>query len=355
MLDLSRLERLKLDRRPFWQRTFGHLLGANYHWLPGVELELENGERIPDEPVIFAMNHTDRYNYFPFQYTLWQTYDRFTATWVKGKYYEHPLMARFMESMVQLPTVSRGYLITRDFLSVMKRTPTDQEYTLLRAAVDARAVGDEGKLPIPPDVPEKLLRLARNPFGVAFPLASAWDPTAAGGLAGGATAPESDTTEPDYADYICALFRAMMARFVSLNERAIEIGLDLLIFPQGTRSKRLLPAHVGISQIALHLRAPIVPLGCNGADGVYPGSSPVGRKGRIVYRVGDPIPYEELAPFHIEERFEPFSARAERDFSREFEGVAELVTDRIDVLLDPEYRLAEDAGLDATRGAERFV
>ena len=42
---------------------------------------------MPDEPVIFAMNHTDRYNYVPFQYGLWQEKDRFTATWVKGKYY----------------------------------------------------------------------------------------------------------------------------------------------------------------------------------------------------------------------------------------------------------------------------
>lgn len=348
MLDLARLERLKLVRRPFSQRFLGWFLGVNYKRLPGIELEIEDLGRIPDSPVIFAMNHTDRYNYWPFQYLLWQRLDRFTTTWVKGKYYEGRFMAAFMESMLQLPTVSRGYLITRDFLSVMKRTPTDQEYALLRAVVDARAVGEFKELPTPPDVPEMLFRKARNPIGVAY-------------VPG----------EVDYADYICALFQAMMGEFIRLNEYALRIGLDLLIFPQGTRSKRLLPGRVGISQIALHLKVPIVPVGCNGSDGVYPGASPFAGRGRIVYRVGQPIPYEEFSALHIHEPFVPFSAKAEADHSQKFHALADLVIDRIEPLLDPEYRRAEIAsgaveGGDSSgastdtngaveRGANRFV
>jgi 1-acyl-sn-glycerol-3-phosphate acyltransferase len=336
MLDIARLDRLKLYRRPFSQRFLGRFLGVNYGWLPGIELTFEDQDRIPDGPVIFAMNHTDRYNYWPFQYALWQRLDRFTATWVKGKYYEGRFLARFMESMVQLPTVSRGYLITRDFLSVMKRTPTDQEYAMLRAGVDARAVGDVGKLPDPPEIPEMLLRTARNPFGVAY-----------------------EPSDADYADYICALFHAMMARFVELNRKAIDTGLDLLVFPQGTRSKRLLPGHIGIAQIALHLEVPIVPVGCNGSDRVYPGASPFAGRGRIVYRMGDPIFYEDLSSFHIDESYAPFSATAERDYARQFQGVAALVTDRIEPLLDPEYRRAEDVvecvEEDVEQGTDRFV
>jgi 1-acyl-sn-glycerol-3-phosphate acyltransferase len=337
MLDLPRLERLRLTRYPFSQRFFGRLLQANYGFLPGVEISLEGEERIPDEPVIFAMNHTDRYNYFPFQFTLWRRFDRFTATWVKGKYYENGLLALFMESMLQLPTVSRGYLITKDFQAVLGRTPTDQEYALLRAAVDARAVGEEGALPEPPVVPEMLFRKARNPLGVAF------DPT--------------DPQGGDWADYVCALFRSMMARFVALNEEAMKIGLDLLIFPQGTRSIRLLPGHVGIAQIALHLKCPVVPVGCNGSDRVYPGGSPVGRKGRIVYRIGDPIPHSELAPYHVAGGFEPFTSEAERDHGKCFRGVADLVTERIDGLLDPAYRLegGPDGESGVRRSTERFV
>lgn len=337
MLDLPLLERLALVRRPLSQRIMGRFLGLNYHWLPGVAIEVENAERIPATPVVFAMNHTDRYNYFPFQYELWQRFDRFTATWVKGKYYESAFLARFMESMLQLPTVSRGYLIAKDFLAAVGRRPTEAEYARLREAVDARAKGDRGSLPIPPEVPDALYRIARNPLGVAF------DP---------ASSPE----EGDYADYIVRLFHAMMARFVELNREAVEIGLDLLVFPQGTRSRRLLPAHDGIAQMALHLRIPIVPIGCNGSDLVYPGASPVGGRGRIVYRIGEAISYEELRPFHIREVYAPFSSEAERRFEAQFRGVAECVTDRIDALLDPEYQRAPTTDAHASeRGVERFV
>jgi hypothetical protein len=332
MLDLARLERLKLVRRPLSQRFFGRLLGANYRWFPGIELLFEHDERVPDRPVFFAMNHTDRYNYFPFQYKLWKRFDRFTATWVKGKYYESRFLAAFMENMLQLPTVSRGYLITRDFVAVLGRTPTDQEYALLRTAVDARAVGEAGELPSPPNVPEMLFRKARNPFGIPY-----------------------DPAEADYADYICELFRAMMARFVELNSEAVGIGLDLLVFPQGTRSKRLLPGHSGLAQVALHLKIPIVPVGCNGSDKVYPGGSPFGKRGRIAYRFGEPIPYEELEPFHIHEPYAPFSAKAEREYAVQFKGVSDLVTDRIDALLDPEYQRDPDVVEGIEHGTRRFV
>lgn len=333
MLDLALLERLSLTRRPLSQRVMGRLLEVNYRWLPGIAIELEQAERIPATPVLFAMNHTDRYNYFPFQFRLWQDRDRFTATWVKGKYYENALLARFMESMLQLPTVSRGYLITKDFESAIGRRPTPAEYTALRQVVDDRALLRGGRLPEPPVVPEALYRAGRNPLGVAF-----------------------DARVGDYADYISALFHAMMARFVELNREAVAIGLDLLVFPQGTRSRRLLPGHDGIAQMALFLRIPIVPVGCNGADRVYPGASPVGRRGRIVYRIGEPIPFEALHAFRIEEPFAPFSAEAERRFGDRFAGVAALVTDRIDALLDPEYQRAPELESSAReRGVERFV
>jgi 1-acyl-sn-glycerol-3-phosphate acyltransferase len=332
MLDLARLERLRLARRPLGQRIYGRLLGANYNFYPGVEIEFEGLSQIPDRPVIYAMNHTDRYNYFPFQYALWKRRDRFTAAWVKGKYYESRLLAAFMQSMAQLPTVSRGYLITRDFLSTMRRTPTDREYSLLRDAVDACALGDDYISPQPPDVPEMLMRKARNPFGLAF------DP-----LAG------------EYAEYICALFQAMMARFTQLNVQAIETGLDLLIFPQGTRSRRLLRGRIGMGQIALKLRIPIVPIGCNGCDKVYPGVSPFARKGRIVYRIGAPIDTAELSAFRIDQDFSPFTAAAERDHASVFQAVSDLVTERIDALLDPEYQRVPQAETDAGRDASRFV
>ncbi|MEM9177705.1 MAG: hypothetical protein AAGC67_21045 [Myxococcota bacterium] len=334
MLDLPRLRRLRLTERPLPQRILGRALHVNYVHLPGVELEIEGDENLPDAPVIFAMNHTDRYNYWPWQYLIWKRWGRFTAAWVKGKYYENRLLALFMESMLQLPTVSRGYLITKDFQSVLQRTPTDQEYMLLRDVVDRRAVGEEAALPEPPEVPERLLRMPRSPLGFDF-----------------------DPTDRDYADYICDLFQAMMARFVELNEEARDRGVDLLIFPQGTRSIRLLESHIGIAQIALHLRIPIVPVGCNGSDSLYPGPSPFARKGRVVYRIGQPIHFDDLAAFHVDEAYAPFSAAAERDHAKPFRGVADLVTDRIEQLLDEPYRRAprEAAVEEGPRSSDRFV
>src|SRR5690606_29201 len=85
MLDLARLERIRLTPSPRFQRVVAYaLLRPNYELPPRVDIVFEGQEKVPNEPVIFAMNHTDRYNYWPFQYSLWRRTGRFTATWVKG-------------------------------------------------------------------------------------------------------------------------------------------------------------------------------------------------------------------------------------------------------------------------------
>jgi 1-acyl-sn-glycerol-3-phosphate acyltransferase len=109
MLDIPRLERIELQDNPLIQKLICWTgLWPNYNLPPRVQIDVENEERIPEGPVIFAMNHTDRYNYFPFLYHLYMNCDRFVATWVKGKYYESSFVAGFMEVTNQLPTVSRG-------------------------------------------------------------------------------------------------------------------------------------------------------------------------------------------------------------------------------------------------------
>ena len=333
MLDIDRLKRIRLNRYPFVQRLVGYVLLTNQTWAPGFEVEFENADRIPDGPVIFAMNHTDRYNYFPFQVWIWRAFNRFTATWVKGKYYENWFVGSFMEKTNQLPTISRGYIISKDFLSAMGRPPTPEEYEAARKWVDSGA--DEGgreEVPEAGVLPEALLMQARDVLGYRF-------------------TPDQE----NWASYVNSTFRLMMARFVKLNEEALRVGLDVLIFPQGTRSKRLLPGHIGLSQIALHTRTPVVPVGCNGSDGLYPGSSPWAQKGRVVYRVGEPIHYEDVPSMHIHEPYAPFTPDAENRHLKEFEAHASLVTERIDELLDGPYRRIGDSSEDATTGVERFL
>jgi 1-acyl-sn-glycerol-3-phosphate acyltransferase len=333
MLDIPRMQRIGLSRYPVFQKLTGYLVRLNFRLLPGVEIEFEHAERLPPEPVIFAMNHTDRYNYFPFQIAMWTRYDRFTAAWVKGKYYESQFVGLFMEKTNQLPTISRGYLIAKDFSVAVGRKPRDDEYEMLRRWVDAAARGSaDGQAPAPEALPEALLSQNRNVLGYAF-----------------------DTAKEDYASYINSIFRIMMRQFVALNEEAVRIKLDTIIFPQGTRSLRLLPARPGISQMALHTKIPIVPVACQGSEDLYPSGSPWAKKGRAVYRIGEPIEYADISQFHIEESYEPFSAEAESKHHDKFQGLADLVTQRIDDLLDEPYKLQPDDGGEEITAAERFI
>jgi 1-acyl-sn-glycerol-3-phosphate acyltransferase len=334
MLDLARLKRIRLMRRPIGQVFFGHaVLTPNYNFLPGVDIELEGLEKIPDEPVIYAMNHTDRFNYFPFMYKMWKLKDRYITVWVKGKYYESPLVGTFMELTSNLPTVSRGYIITKDFTLTMGRRPTNAEYDTLRMLVNKDATPSEHPGTVDASaIPSKLFETKRSILGVDF-----------------------DPDECSYAIGINRVFTAMMAEFLRLNERSFELGLDLLIFPQGTRSIRLPRGHIGMMEIALRYQTTIVPVGCNGCDLVYTGSLPIAKAGKIVYRIGDPIPYSALSDFHIQEDYTPFSAEAEHRHRDKFQGAVDLVMNRINDLLDPEYQFSDDLQSTGVRGTSRFL
>ncbi|MBW2404005.1 MAG: 1-acyl-sn-glycerol-3-phosphate acyltransferase, partial [Deltaproteobacteria bacterium] len=305
----------------------------NYNFLPGVDIQLEGFEKIPNEPVIFAMNHTDRFNYWPFMYKLWRLKHRYMTVWVKGKYYETPITGALMELTSNLPTASRGYIISKDFTLTVGRRPTGAEYAILRDLVNEEAIpgGDPSSVDVS-SVPAELLRTKRSILGVDF-----------------------DPAECSYAAGINRVFTALMAEFVRLNERSFELGLDLLVFPQGTRSIRLPRGHIGMVEIALRYQRTIVPVGCNGCDLVYTGSVPIGKSGTIVYRIGDPIRYEDLSDFHIGEAYVPFSAEAEHKHHDEFQGAIDLVMDRINDLLDPEYQFSDDGQSTGVRGTSRFI
>jgi 1-acyl-sn-glycerol-3-phosphate acyltransferase len=326
MLDLNRIMRIRLTSRPRVQRFVAwSFLVPNYELPPRVRIDVEGLDRLPDEPVLLAMNHTDRYNYWPFQYALYRRKNRFTATWVKGKYYQNAYVGKFMELTNNIPTVSRGYLISRDFINVVGRPPSDEEYAELRRLV-------EGDGTAPRSVPGPILDRPRDMLGRPF-----------------------DPSRERYAEAIDRLFRAMMARFVELNGEAFDKGLDVLVFPQGTRSKRLSRGHMGLAQIALAFDRPIVPVGCNGSDRCYPGSSPVAQGGHITYRIGEPLTRRDMDPFRTPEPFEPFTPEAEQRHRERFQGLVDVVMDRINDLLDEPYCRGDGGESDGTRGVSRFV
>ena len=332
MLDIARLDHIPLYPQPLTQKVIGAIgLGPNYRLAP-VKIEVRDFDRVPHGSVIYAMNHTDRYNYFPFQYRIWRDYDRFTSTWVKGKYYENWLLGKFMQYTNNLPTVSRGYIITRDFLGALRRPPEDAEYEALRRWVDAVSRGDSVVPPVfDPAVEAALLKTPRNVLDHPF-----------------------DPARESYAEYVNTIFRIMMEKFVGLNRRCLELGLDILVFPQGTRSIRLLPGHIGLAELALSFQATVVPIGCSGSDIVYPGASPFAKRGHIIYRVGHPIPYKEMERFHLPDDFVPFDARHEATHRESLQGYVDVVMERIDELVDPPYRFGDGGGPVET-GSRRFI
>ena len=338
MLDIPRIDRIRLTAKPQTQIALAStVLLPNYTFLPGVTIEFEHFDRVPDHPVIFAMNHTDRFNYWPFQYRLWRYASRYTATWVKGKYYESWFVGNFMEHTNNIPTVSRGYIITRDFISQLDRVPTDAEYKVARAWLNAQADVENKGLDAAreaalAELPAELTRTGHSVLGRYF-----------------------DPTRETWAEALDAVFRRMMSRFVELNKECFDLGLDLLIFPQGTRSIRLSRGHIGIAEIALKYKQTIVPVGCSGSDTLYPGSSPFARKGRAVYRFGDPIHYEDMSDFHIDEDYQPFTSEAEAKYRDRFQGLVDVVMDRINPLLDPEYQYGESHDSEGVTGTKRFV
>ncbi len=333
MLDLDLLRRIKLAARPRFQRAIAMaLLAPNYNIPPRVHIEFENAERVPDEPVLFAMNHTDRYNYWPLQYRLWRSLGRFTAAWVKGKYFEHPLLGAFMARVNAIPTVSRGYLIVRDFKNTLQRRPTDDEYAAARSWVDAQATRVDGEaLPAPDGLPDEILSTGRDILGRAF-----------------------EPADESYAQALASLFGRMMERFVDLNDEARGKGLDVIVFPQGTRSVQLSRGHIGLAEIALWQRATIVPVGCNGCDRLYPGGSPWARGGTVTYRFGEAMPYDSYAEHHIDEPFTPFSPSAEVTFRERFQALVDDVMERINDLLDDAYRFSDDRMSAGVQGSNRF-
>lgn len=340
MLTLDVLDSIQLSKVPWGQVLMGYaVLAPNYNFpLRRTKIELEGVENIPgDRPVIFAMNHTDRYNYWPFQYRLWRQLNQFTTTWVKGKYYNQAALRTFMIKTNNLAVPSRGYLITADAAQVLGQPPKDKTYRLIRSAIDAQSTDivalreEAAEAGVLAEL-STLIDTPRNMLGFDF--------------------------HPQRQNYLEAqrdLFQQLMEKFVELNEQAFGLGLNIIVFPEGTRAVRLQEGKPGLAQMALRMKATVVPVGSNGSDRAYPGNSPLSKGGHLIYRIGKPLtPDGELKEFQIQEHFTPFTHEAEEKFGEKFQGMTDLVMSRIEELLDERHRPAEgEEG--GTKGASRFL
>ena len=139
-------------------------------------------------------------------------------------------------------------------------------------------------------------------------------------------------------------YHAMMEKVAQISLGALfEKKLSIIIFPEGTRSLQLSEGRSGIAQLALSSEKAVVPVGCNGSETVYPGSSPFARSGTITYRIGKPLTvHDHFKEFRIEEKFNLFSRESQLKYKEAFDGATEVIMKHIDALLDDRYRLRNE-------------
>ena len=305
MVDLEYLKNINLTSTPIVQKLLAtFFLTPNYRIFANVDIQLENVEKIPrDETVIFAMNHTDRYNYWPFQYKLWTMKNLpYTTVWVKGKYYRNNILGKVLDACNLIPVPSMGYLIEEFYKKKNGKRIEREEYRIVRDVIDgSHEIGDA------------LRKIATE---------------------------TASFLKDDFVEYIKSYHETIMERVAELSKIALfERNLNLIVFPEGTRSLQLGKGRTGLAQLVLHTEKKVFPVGCSNSDQVYTGSLPIAKSGRIIYRIGDPLSVEDqLQEYRIKEKFKLFSKESQKKYKEQFESVTRIIMENINSLVDKGYR-----------------
>jgi len=141
VIDIEYLKKIRLVSQPLGQKIVAYfLLLPNYNIFQKVDIRIENAERIPrGESVIFAMNHTDRFNYWPFQYKLLRMREfPFTTVWVKAKYYKNAFLAKGLDLCNLIPVPSMGYLIEEYYRKKFNRKMDKGLYRAVKDMIEGR-------------------------------------------------------------------------------------------------------------------------------------------------------------------------------------------------------------------------
>jgi 1-acyl-sn-glycerol-3-phosphate acyltransferase len=305
MIDIEYLNKIRLVSQPIGQKIVAYcLLLPNYSLFAKVDIRIENAERIPrGESVIFAMNHTDRFNYWPFQYKLLKMREfPFATVWVKAKYYKNAFLAKGLDLCNLIPVPSMGYLIEEFYRKKFNHKMDKGLYRAVKDMIDGR-LAEAGPQ-------ERAAVEAIQAMGEQF------------------------------AEFIRSYYEDVMEKVAELSRIALcEKQLNLIIFPEGTRSVTLSEGRTGLAQLALHTEKRIVPVACNNSEEVYTGSLPFAKSGRITYRIGEPLSVNDrLKEFRIREPFRLFSRESQQRYREQFEGVTRIVMSSIEGMLDEKYR-----------------
>jgi 1-acyl-sn-glycerol-3-phosphate acyltransferase len=85
--------------------------------------------------------------------------------------------------------------------------------------------------------------------------------------------------------------------------RRLKAGELVLIFPEGTRTRdgEVAPLKPGFIAVARRSKAPLIPVGLDGAYQAWPRTARMPRVGRIGVAIGEPISPEQIAAFSDED------------------------------------------------------
>lgn len=287
----------------------------------GVRVEIEDFPEL-SSPVLFAMNHSHYFDFMQSRRAMFKQEGVLTTSFVKLRALQNRLEGAYIKSMGNIPTISRGYVISADFAQLHQRKLDEAEYRILRDHINMGA-------PLP-ELPlyKALQETPRDMLGLGF-----------------------DPGSMTYRDGIGACYSEAMATTIALANEVTAAGHSLHIYPEGLVSSRLSRGRIGTVQFALALDLPIVPVGFSGMNECFPRMKMVPKKrGVLAMRFGEPYRIDR-SRF---QDFTPFSPEDEVRFQDPLKDETAQLMDRISALLDDECSGGEDHVGDGFKGVARF-
>jgi 1-acyl-sn-glycerol-3-phosphate acyltransferase len=282
-------------------------------------VQLSGVEHLPKGPAVICPNHTHKFDFLPLR-TVLLHHGMQLMTWIKARDYKSPGMRWILGKGGNVPLVSRGYLIARDFAEVNGRKPTEDEYRQLRAHIDDGAELD-ARLLGPLQTHRRIAEVDVDPGN-------------------------------GYRTALRGAYRALMAESLRLARAGTAMGRHQHVYPQGATSKQLTPGHPGAVQAALALDIPMVPVGISGCREVFVGKDhPVAKGGSITIAIGPPMSVERDA---LPQDFRPFDPDHEDRHKIALQAQTDRLMHAINDLCAPSYRWATDLKSDAKQGIARF-
>ena len=287
----------------------------------GVRVEIEDFPEM-SSPVLFAMNHSHYFDFMQSRRSMFKQKGVMTTTFVKVRAFQNRLEGAYIKSMGNIPTISRGYLISADFAQLHQRKLDEDEYRALRNHIN---MGE----PLPDEPCYRALQeTPRDMLGFGF-----------------------DPKQMTYREAVGACYSKAMATTIALARKVTDAGHCMHIYPEGLFSSRLSRGRIGAVQFALALDLPIVPVGFSGMNQLFPRKKMVpNKRGVLKMRFGKPYRLDR-SRF---EGFTPFSPADEIQFQDALKDETHQLMNRINDLLDEECSWGSDLAGDGFKGVARF-